>query len=40
MMKQLGNSDNLSNTQQQLTSSSLNQQWDASTAAQSLQGMM
>jgi hypothetical protein len=26
MMKQLGNSDNLSNTQQQLTSSSLNQQ--------------
>lgn len=37
MMKQLGANDNLSNTQQQLTASSLNQQGDASKSAQSLQ---
>lgn len=40
MMKQLGANDNLSNTQQQLTASSLNQQGDASKSAQSLQWMM
>lgn len=40
MMKQLGNNDNLSNTQQQLTSSALNQQGNAAQSAQSLQGMM
>jgi len=38
-MKTLGANANLSNTQQQLTSSSLNKQGDVSQAAESLQGM-
>lgn len=38
-MSWLGNNDNLSNTQQQLTASSLNKQGDVSKAAQSLQWM-
>lgn len=39
-MKELWNSDNLSNTQSQLVSSSLNQQWNAAKSAASLQWMM